>query len=79
MYVCLCKGLTEAEVVRRARGCVRQGSRSPEDVIEALELHSEDACGYCVENPEVIIAIFEDELEEQQGYMASPEGSIYLA
>ena len=73
MYVCLCKGLTEAEVVRRARGCITEGVRSPEDVIEALDLHSEEACGFCVENPEHILAIFEDELELHLGYSTPSE------
>lgn len=73
MYVCLCKALTEAEVVRRARGCITEGIRSPDDVIEALGLHCEEACGFCAENPQHILAIFEDELELHLGYTASSE------
>ena len=73
MYVCLCKALTEAEVVRRARGCITGGGRSPDDIIEALELHCEEACGFCVENPQHILAIVEDELELYLGYSAPAE------
>lgn len=68
MYVCLCKGLTEAEVVERTRSCIADGVRCPGGVIEALELECEDACGFCAENPEHIVAIFEDELETHLGY-----------
>lgn len=68
MYVCLCKALTESDVVERARDCIREGATSPTAVIDALDLHSDEACGFCVENPHHIVAIFEDELELHQGF-----------
>lgn len=74
MYVCLCKALTETEVSRRARGCITEGARSPEALLEAMGVHCEEACGYCVENPEHIVAIFEDELELHLGY-TTPTGA----
>ena len=68
MYVCLCKALTETEIASRARGCIAEGRRSPDDIVEALELYCEEACGFCAENPEHILAIVEDELELHLGY-----------
>ncbi len=76
MYVCLCNALTESEAVRRARGCITEGVRSPEDVIEAMNLCSESACGFCVEHPEHILAIFEDELEVYLGYTTPADESV---
>jgi bacterioferritin-associated ferredoxin len=57
MYVCLCKGLKEADVALAARACAERGKVELEDVIEVLGLHCEEACGFCVENPEIIEAI----------------------
>jgi hypothetical protein len=37
-----------------------------------MDLRCEDACGFCAENPEHIMAIFEDELELHQGFAALP-------
>ena len=68
MYVCLCKALTEADVVARTRDCIREGATSYSAVIDALDLHSDEACGFCVENPHHIEAIFEDELEVHLGF-----------
>ena len=76
MYVCLCKALTEAEVIRRCRGCITEGVRSADGVIEALGLQCEDACGFCVEHPQHILAIFEDELELHLGYSTPNEQTI---
>jgi bacterioferritin-associated ferredoxin len=64
MYVCLCKALKEADVSLAARECMeRFGSIDIEDVIEVLGLHSEEACGFCIEHPETIAAIARDEAE----------------
>ena len=43
MYLCLCKGLTEADVKRQAR-C---GSRCVEALIADLGLEDDDCCGRC--------------------------------
>lgn len=63
MYVCLCKGLRESDVSLAARACIEQGAFQLEDVIEVLNLNCEEACGYCVENPDVIESIVSDEVE----------------
>ena len=44
MYVCLCKGLTEADIQR----AVGQESRTSATVIAALGLDDEAACGRCL-------------------------------
>jgi bacterioferritin-associated ferredoxin len=43
VYLCLCKGLTEADVKRQAR-C---GSRGVEALIADLGLEDDDCCGRC--------------------------------
>ena len=43
MYLCLCKGLTEADVKRQAR----DGSRCVEALIVDLGLEDDDCCGRC--------------------------------
>jgi bacterioferritin-associated ferredoxin len=43
VYLCLCKGLTEADVKRQARG----GSRCVEALIAGLGLEDDDCCGRC--------------------------------
>ena len=65
MYVCLCKGLKEADVVLATRACAERGEVALEDVIEVLGLHCEEACGFCVENPEHIDAIVDETLAAQ--------------
>jgi bacterioferritin-associated ferredoxin len=72
LYVCLCKALTESEVVSRARACISEGITCSSQVLRALDLEGDEACGFCTENPEHILAIFEDELE-LHGYSRSPE------
>jgi bacterioferritin-associated ferredoxin len=63
MYVCLCKALKEDDVALAARACAERGNVALEDVIEVLGLHCEEACGFCVEHPETIRDIVEDEVE----------------
>ncbi|MBI4492240.1 MAG: hypothetical protein HY690_05550 [Chloroflexi bacterium] len=46
MYVCLCKGLTEADVQRLGR----LGSTAPEVLITVLGLDEDDCCGRCARN-----------------------------
>ena len=60
MYVCLCKGLKEDDVVLATRVCAERGNVALEDVIEVLGLHCEEACGFCVEHPEHIDAIVDE-------------------
>ena len=62
MYVCLCKGLTESDVATTARVWAENGIE-PDDVIEVLGLRCEEACGYCEQNPELLLSIFAAELE----------------
>ncbi len=61
MFVCLCKALTENDVARAARACSASGCTSTEDVLRLLGLHCEEACGFCVANPESFIAIAQEE------------------
>jgi bacterioferritin-associated ferredoxin len=75
MYVCLCKGLKEADVVLATRACAERGDVALEDVIEVLGLHCEEACGFCVDNPEHIRDIVESEVEAR-GYEAARERAL---
>jgi bacterioferritin-associated ferredoxin len=61
MYVCLCKPLTEADVVSAAGACFDSGSADCPQLLERLDLYNEDHCGHCAEHPEVLLAIAEDE------------------
>jgi bacterioferritin-associated ferredoxin len=61
MYVCLCKPLTEADVVLAASSCFDSGNTSCAQLLDRLELRCEEHCGYCVENPEALLAIAEHE------------------
>lgn len=72
MYVCLCKALTEAEVAQRSRACIAQGITDLDDIIEVLDLRGDEVCGFCADNPQDILGIFEDELELHRGYTPSP-------
>jgi bacterioferritin-associated ferredoxin len=77
MYVCLCKALKEADVGLAARECMeRFGSVEVEDVIEVLGLHSEETCGFCVDHPETIAAIAQDEAEAAAGEIYRTEPAI---
>ena len=53
MYVCLCKGLTEADVERVVHG----NQLGPEGLIRALKLDDDDCCGRCVKNVHELIAL----------------------
>ena len=77
MYVCLCKGLKEADVALATRVCAERGNVALEDVIEVLGLECEEACGFCVENPEHIQDIVDDEVENL-GYQSSATVSATL-
>ena len=43
MYVCVCRGITEADV----RGVGSRGVVAPEALIRVLGLDAEDCCGRC--------------------------------
>lgn len=53
MYVCLCKGLTEADVRRVAVN----GVSCPNDLIAALRLDDDDCCGRCAKNVDDLMTI----------------------
>lgn len=71
MYICLCKALNEEDVVLATRACAEQGSFALEDVIEVLGLHCEEACGFCVDNPEHIDAIVGETISADTSACAS--------
>ena len=53
MYVCLCKGLTEADVQR----VVQDGQLELQGLITALNLDDDDCCGRCARNITELIGI----------------------
>ncbi|HEY7066029.1 MAG TPA: (2Fe-2S)-binding protein [Chloroflexota bacterium] len=53
MYLCLCKGVTEADVVRVARA----GITTAEGLIVALGLRDPECCGRCAEEIEEFVAL----------------------
>ena len=52
MYVCLCKGLTEADIQR----AIGQNGRASATVTAALGLDDEAACGRCLRDIDDLIA-----------------------
>ncbi len=52
MYVCLCKGLTEADIER----AVGQEGRNSATVVAALGLDDEAACGRCLHDIDDLLA-----------------------
>ena len=52
MYVCLCKGLTEADIQR----AIGQNGRASATAIAALGLDDEAACGRCLRDIDDLIA-----------------------
>jgi bacterioferritin-associated ferredoxin len=57
MYLCLCKGVKEAEVKQLARA----GITAPEALIAALGLRDAECCGRCVDDMEdfILVAVTE--------------------
>jgi bacterioferritin-associated ferredoxin len=53
MYVCLCKGLTEADV----RCAARSGCVAPESLIARLGLEDDDCCGRCAREIDAIVVL----------------------
>ncbi len=53
MFVCICQGVTEHDI--QALGA--EGIRSPEALIEALDLEGPRCCGRCANNIEEITEI----------------------
>jgi bacterioferritin-associated ferredoxin len=53
MYVCLCKGLTESDVLSVAHS----GKYGPEALKAALGLDDEDCCGRCARNIQELVTI----------------------
>ncbi len=53
MYVCLCKGLTEADVRRAGQA----GLLSCESLASALGIDQEGCCGRCLRNIDELVAL----------------------
>ena len=53
MYVCLCKQLTEADVVAVGQ----EGNWTPQALIEALGLRDERCCGRCARNVDELLPL----------------------
>ena len=53
MYVCLCKGLREADI----RQIALNGMGSTETVVKTLGLDDEDCCGRCARNIYELVAL----------------------
>jgi bacterioferritin-associated ferredoxin len=53
MYLCLCKGISDADV----RQAARAGHVTAEALIAVLGLRDEECCGNCVENIEDFLAV----------------------
>jgi bacterioferritin-associated ferredoxin len=56
MYVCLCKGLTEADV-GRAAAALPPGRMTAEALIEALGLDDPNTCGRCARHADDLMGI----------------------
>jgi bacterioferritin-associated ferredoxin len=56
MYVCLCKGVTEA----RVRQVASAGSTTAETLIDALGLADKQCCGRCARNIQKLVVIAEE-------------------
>lgn len=61
MYVCLCKGLSEADVASAAQEAAAFGQADADALYAALGLYCEDACGYCLEHPDTLLRIAHEE------------------
>ncbi len=59
MYVCLCKGITEADV--RELGC--GGAWAPELLAATLGIDEESCCGRCARNIQELVALAASETE----------------
>ena len=53
MYVCLCKQLTESDVVEVARA----GHRTPQALIAALGLEDDVCCGRCARDVDQLLPL----------------------
>jgi bacterioferritin-associated ferredoxin len=56
MYVCLCKGLTEADV-GRAAAALPPGRMTAEALIDALGLDDSNTCGRCARHADDLMGI----------------------
>jgi bacterioferritin-associated ferredoxin len=50
MYLCLCKGLTESDVLRLANAAPRGTIQNGDALAKVLGLKDDDCCGRCAEN-----------------------------
>lgn len=53
MYLCLCKGVTEARVL----GLAREGVTSAQELVTALGLRDKRLCGRCIREIEEFVAL----------------------
>jgi bacterioferritin-associated ferredoxin len=68
MYVCLCRGLKEADV----RCVARSGCTSPEALIERLRLDADECCGRCLREIDVFVEIALSEAARAAAQVAAP-------
>jgi len=62
MYLCLCKGISDADV----RQAARAGHTTAEALIAVLGLRDEECCGNCVDNIEDFVRIAETVTAERE-------------
>jgi bacterioferritin-associated ferredoxin len=74
MYVCLCKGLTEADVRDAAKA--RAADRDIAAFLVALDLESEEACGLCAGDPQPFIELAHLEWAALAANADNPEDSV---
>jgi bacterioferritin-associated ferredoxin len=53
VYICLCKGISEAQV----RECGRLGIRSADALVVALGIEEEGVCGRCIRHIDELVAL----------------------
>jgi bacterioferritin-associated ferredoxin len=60
VYLCLCKGITEAQVKRLAQA----GTSTVEGLIVVLGLEDDECCGRCAEDIEEFVELAKQEWEK---------------
>ena len=59
MYICLCKGIKESDVLELGRA----GVVCPKALADALGVNEEDCCGRCARNIQELVALAASETE----------------
>jgi bacterioferritin-associated ferredoxin len=57
MYVCLCKGLTESDVLRIAQSDTMTGPVEPDTLKAVLGFDDDECCGRCARNIHELVAL----------------------